>query len=175
MKVGISMNTNKSETLLHQMQEDITSFLSEHEELSFYCFAFDCNAEYAQILLCLNTEKDFQKALEHYQSGSSKQYYQTEEDIFSLRYNTGDWEYQGFANYTVYDEEELTKLYSDDYERMQSEMMKKSYDLLERLCNTQAFHNIPKTEDFTVLCIDHDEDPIDAMENTKAHVLWRKQ
>lgn len=27
----------------------------------------------------------------------------------------------------------------------------------------------------TVLCIDHDEDPIDAMENTKSHVLWKKQ
>lgn len=169
------MNTiSKSEKLLHQMQKDITSFLSQHEGLLFYCFAFDCNAKYAQILLCLNTEKGFQTALTHYQSGSSKQYYKTDDDIFSLRYNTGDWEYQGFVNYTVLDDEELTKLYSDNYDLMRSEMMKFNYDLLERLCHTEVFDSIPKTEDFTVLCIDHDEDPNEAMENTKNHILWRK-
>lgn len=45
----------------------------------------------------------------------------------------------------------------------------------EMLCHTEAFKLIPKTEDFEVLCIDHDEDLEDVMKNTKKTGLLRVQ
>lgn len=159
--------------LLQQMQADLCSFLNEHQGLAFYCFAFDCNAEYAEILLCLNTDKDFQKSLNSYQSGSSKKYYQTDEDILCLRYNTGDWEYQDISSYTILEEIELSKLYGDNYDLIKSEIMTFNYQLLEQFCKTEAFEQIPKTQDFRVLCIDHDEDPDEAIKNTEKFVSWK--
>jgi hypothetical protein len=45
----------------------VENFLNEHSDLEFYSFAYDCNAEYGEVNLCFNTEKDFKKTLESYQ------------------------------------------------------------------------------------------------------------
>ncbi|MBF2631754.1 DUF4303 domain-containing protein, partial [Listeria seeligeri] len=49
--------------------EGVEKFLQENPELTYYAFAFDCNAEYAEINLCVNTEEAFAEILAYYQSG----------------------------------------------------------------------------------------------------------
>ena len=52
----------KSE-LLEFTEKGVEKFLNENSNLEFYAFAFDCNAEYAEVNLCLNTENEFQKTM----------------------------------------------------------------------------------------------------------------
>ncbi|MEG7759807.1 DUF4303 domain-containing protein, partial [Listeria monocytogenes] len=80
--------------------------------LTYYAFAFDCNAEYAEINLCVNTEKAFAETLARYQNGKYSENYQTEEEIQELKYNTGDWKYQCFDTFYVFSEEELTAIFN---------------------------------------------------------------
>jgi len=157
----------RKKEILKQIQDDINLFLKEHLEEKYYCFAFDCNSEYAQILVCFNTEEDFTKTWEKYN-------YQTDEDYIEIRYNTGDWKYQGFAEYEVLTEDEMINLYGDDIDLNISEMMKFNYQLLELFCNTETFRAIPKTDDFKILCTDHDTDLVEALENTEKYVMWKK-
>ena len=46
----------KLQALLHQIVVDTQKFLSENSALKFYSVGFDCNAEYAEILLCFNND-----------------------------------------------------------------------------------------------------------------------
>ena len=152
--------------LLGQIVEDTQKFLEENPTLKFYSVGFDCNSEYAEILLCFNTEESFQKTLNHYQEKYGKSY-DTDELICELRFNTGDWEYQGIAVYTVFSEEELTEMYHDDYEKISSDMMNFNYELLRRFCQTQCYNSIPKTDNFKPICADHDEDAWSALQQTE--------
>ncbi len=157
----------QKEQLLQQLEKDCTSFLKQNPQLSFYAMALDTNAEYAGILLCFNTEQAFQASLKQYQNGKYSQYYQTEEQIMDLRYNTGDWDYQGVASYTVFREEELLQMYKEDYQRAYEEMMDFNYRLLQAFCDSDIFQSIPKEKDFKVLCIDHEDDVLEALQKTQ--------
>ncbi len=148
----------KLQELLHQIVIDTQKFLEKNPTLKFYSVGFDCNTEYAEILLCFNTEEAFQKTLKHYQNGKYGDLYQTEEQILDLRFNTGDWDYQGISIYTAFSEEELTEMYEDDYEKMQTEMMNFNYQLMQRFSQTACYKSIPKTDNFKPICIDHEED-----------------
>lgn len=163
MMIGLR---ERKQEILQQAQQDINTFLDAHKGLAFYCFALDCNAEYAEINLCLNTEEDFQETLRRYQSGPYGEHYQEEEDIASLRYNPGDWAYQCFETYYVMQEDELEKAYGEEDERKVEEMMQFSFELLAGICDTQAYARIPKTADFRVMCIDHDQDEEEALRLT---------
>jgi len=160
----------KLQELLHQITIDTLKFLSQNPTLQFYSVGFDCNAEYAEILLCFNTEEAFQKTLRHYQNGKYSDLYQTEEDILDLRFNTGDWDYQGISTYTVFTEEELTEMYGDDYEKMAKEMMDFNYQLMQKFSQTTCYRSIPKTDNFKPICIDHEEDVDYALAQTE-HVI----
>ncbi|MDR2425184.1 MAG: DUF4303 domain-containing protein [Prevotellaceae bacterium] len=149
----------------------VEKFLNENPNLKFYALAFDCNAEYAGIGLCLNTEESFQNTLKHYQTGDSAKYYQKAEDIKDLKYNTGDWEYQCFENLDVFDENELQKIFDempdDDYQSWNNfvnDLLELFTESLVEFSKTETFTKIPKTDNFIVYCIDHDEDFDDAME-----------
>ena len=160
------MLEERKQALLPLVQTAVETFLKEHPDLSYYCFAFDCNAEYAEINLCFNTEADFAQTLERYQSGPYGDSYRSEEDILDLRYNPGDWQYQCFATFYVLEEEALAALYGEDEDRLLAEMMRFNCELLALFCKTDTFARIPKTENFRVLCIDHDEDVAAALERT---------
>lgn len=160
------MLEERKQALLPLVQTAVETFLKEHPELCYYCFAFDCNAEYAEINLCFNTEADFAQTLERYQRGPYGDSYRSEEDILDLRYNTGDWQYQCFATFYVLEEETLAALYGEDEDRLLAEMMRFNCELLALFCKTDTFARIPKTENFRVLCIDHDEDVAAALERT---------
>ena len=103
--------------LIHDMEK----FLHTHSDLQFYALAFDCNAEYANFLVCMNTIEEFEKTLQWYQ----KKYetYDQEENILDLRYNPGDWEYTDISQVDLFSEEELSAKYQDDIEKQCEEIM----------------------------------------------------
>ena len=78
--------------LLDLAESSIRAFAAEHNRESFYAFGIDCNAEYGDVLLCLNTEADFLRASQEYIA----KYDYGPDDLAGLRRNFGDWQYQGF-------------------------------------------------------------------------------
>jgi len=136
--------------------------------LIFYAFAFDCNAEYAEVNLCFNTKISFEKVLQSYQTGEFAEYYQTEEfaeyyqteeEIYELKHNTGDWEYQCFATTHALTDEEAAEIYDfeTEYEKQANDLMNLFSETLLDFTLTNEFNNIPKTDDFKILCLNHDE------------------
>jgi hypothetical protein len=151
--------------LLEFTINSVESFLNEHSSLEFYSFAYNCNAEYAEINLCFNTEAEFEKTLKHYQTGEFSKYYKSDEEINDLKFNTGDWEYQCFETLNVLTDEELTKIFNDLPEDDYKSWKEFVENLLEVFCEvlldfskTETFKKIPKTDNFLAFCIDHDED-----------------
>jgi len=158
--------------------QGVEKFLINNPDLVFYAFAFDCNAEYAEINLCFNTEIAFQKTLRHYQAGEYTSDYQSEEDIKYLRYNTGDWAYQCFDTLYVFSEDDLNdilnKLPDDDYKSWNiftHDLLNIFTESLMEFTKTDVYTKIPKAEDFTVFSIDHDEDLKEAIERYNSILL----
>lgn len=156
--------------LLEFTIQAVEKFLKEHPELEFYAFAYDCNAEYAEVNLCLNTQDQFKKTLHQYQSNEFSDHYQTIEQINTLKFNTGDWKYQCFDTIYILDDPQLNDIYGelpeDDgqswHEFVESLMLLFSESLLE-FTQTDTYKAIPKTQDFIAYAIDHDEDFNDAI------------
>ena len=151
--------------------QGVENFLKENPNLEFYAFAFDCNAEDAGVSLCLNTESDFQKSLKDYQNGEFPEYYQSDENINDLKFNTGDWEYQCFDTLDVFTNEELQEIFDelpdDDYKSWQefvNNLLELFTESLVEFTKTETYRKIPKSRDFLAFCIDHDEDFEEAME-----------
>ena len=150
----------------------VENFLNEHSDLEFYSFAYDCNAEYGEVNLCFNTEKDFKKTLESYQTGNYADNYQTEEDIKNLKFNTGDWDYQCFDSINILTEEELEEILGEDPEKDDYKSWNEFIESLNELfceclldfSKTETFKKIPKTNNFIAFCTDHDEDFENAIE-----------
>lgn len=155
--------------LLSLAEKALGAFLDQHPGLRYYCFALDCNAEYAEINLCLNTEEAFSSFLKRYRESPYAGPSSTQADQIDLRYNPGNWDYQCFATFYALEEDELARRYGDDDETLLREMMAFNQSLLDLLVRTDAFRRIPKTEDFRVLCIDHDEEVADALARTIRH------
>jgi len=160
-------------TIIEFATRGVQQFLQEHPGLVFYAFAFDCNVEYAEVNLCLNTEADFSKSLNHYQA-KHPQDYQSEEDIRDLRFNTGDWGYQCFDTLYVLTEEQLSAIFQampeDDYQTWQAfveGLVMLFTEALKDFTQTEIYKNIPKTTDFIAFCVDHDEDFEDALNRMK--------
>lgn len=165
----INKETIKAKLLAFTI-ERVEQFLAENPDLEFYAFAYDCNAEEAEVNLCFNTETDFQKTLKKYQEGDYAEYYQTEEDINDLRYNTGDWEFQCFDTIYILSDEELQGIFNELYpenKKVEDYALWKEFmeSLMTFFCEviidftkTETYKKIPKTADFISYCIDHDED-----------------
>jgi hypothetical protein len=161
-------------------EQGVENFLKENPELKFYAFAFTCNAKYTEIGLSLNTEEDFAKTLKRYQEGEYSKYYQKEEDIKDLKYNTGDWDYQCFDTLHIFDDEAMNKFYNeiypykpdDDNEKWSNfvnSLLELFTESLVDFSNTATFKKIPKTDNFIFYCIDHDEDFDIAIERLKKY------
>lgn len=160
--------------LLEFTEKGVEKFLNENSNLEFYAFAFDCNAEYAEVNLCLNTENEFQRTLTYYQNGDYPQYYQSDEDIKDLKFNPGDWEYLCFESTNVLSNNELAEIFQslpedDDksWKRFVQEIMELFCETLIEFRKTEIYRKIPKTDDFISFCIDHDEDFEPALERLK--------
>ena len=134
----------------------VAEFARDHPDEVFYAFAIDSD------LLCLNSEEKFVESLSKYQSNWSK-HYSNQNDIHELRYNTGDWTYQGFAELNA-DCGFVSDLYAEHYDiAMNSEESTASTtkyaramnELVEKLKRTKTFDTLKTTPDFQVLWVDH--------------------
>ncbi|WP_239254449.1 DUF4303 domain-containing protein [Listeria ilorinensis] len=146
-------------------EQEIPKFLEKHQGLVFYAFALDCNVAYGEVNLCLNTLADFEKSLASYKKKWPDQY-RTEEDIFALKYNTGDWEYQCFATTYFLQDEQLDEIYEQFSEEDWEYCLQICNESLPHITATAAFQAIPKEEGFICYCIDHEEDVAEAVRKT---------
>lgn len=98
--------------------EELRRFARSHRDETFYAFALDCNSEYGQILLCLNTPDALRQAAILYSTSPPNQeafeaisrvmaeqfgepyipapLKSVEENERDLCWSVGDWKYQGF-------------------------------------------------------------------------------
>jgi hypothetical protein len=79
------------ETLRRASGEAIGEFAAAHPAESFYGFALDCNPDYGEVLLSLNTEADLAATAARRYAGWSPR-----EIEGRLRWGVGDWRYHAF-------------------------------------------------------------------------------
>ena len=152
----------KKDEIIEQISADVKIFLKAHPHSEFYALAFDCNTEYAEFLVCMNTQAAFLETLRQYREKDGA--YRTNETVIrELRYNPGDWDDTDISEIELFSEEELAEKYGNDLEKQCAEILQLCEELLCAFCRTETFKSIPKTQDFIAFCIDHDEDPEDAL------------
>ncbi len=85
--------------------------------------------------------------------------YLSEERISDLRANTGDWEYQGFAEMTEengFDQQAYYIHYDlNSEEQLNSEYGLAMDDLVEKLIDSGVFNNLNLTNDFYAIRVEH--------------------
>lgn len=165
---------------------DIASFATAHPDEAFYGFAFDCNADYGQALLCLNTPEHLELASrgEHLPAEVSAGYEKLrkklglvpdrtppDERAKELRWSLGAWKYQDF-NSPRFDQSWMPiqkqirsaafpDVVDESQERMRlalaQEFLKTVCRVLIRLESSGAFDSLNKTGDFQAGVFDHDE------------------
>ena len=146
------------ETLVDYARDAIESFAAEHPDETFYAFAIDAD------MLCLNSVEQFEKTLKVYQAKYPKQYH-TQKDIEELWWNTGDWEYQGFADfgncegfvhYHYSDHYELGMNLDADDPALNDTPYAKAMDVvIEQLINSNAFAGLKLSPKFKAIRAEH--------------------
>lgn len=142
-------------------QEEIERFAQSHQEETFYAFSIDAG------MLCLNSIEAFKETLEYYQAKYPESYSNTEETN-DLKYNTGDWKYQGFFDL---DDGYNHELYSDHYnipfenpsldENQLAKLLQETpyhkamYELTNKLIESNVFNKLKTSSDFKIFLSDH--------------------
>lgn len=159
------------ETLYRASAEQLKLFSELHANERFYGFTFDCNADYGEVLLCVNSEEGLRKTIHDHYS------HYTEHEITRLRWNAGDWKYQGFNGYrgplssawNRHWRREFKKLAGTSYEEWLHGVMADQVDefsehFMEAVCRTLVkmesggeFEALLKSESFCTFVNDHDE------------------
>jgi hypothetical protein len=164
------------ETLFLLAEDCIRRFASSHEDEEFYGFIFDCNADYGEILLCLNTEAE----LREWSERNYPTYSEDERDRL-LRWNAGDWKYQGFNS----TEPDIEKVWQQGWQHIEQQVQDAYLDqaddidpeddvtttfmvsvcmVLIKLERANVFKYLSRTPGFRTLVSDHDESLGDAWE-----------
>ncbi|MDO6745521.1 DUF4303 domain-containing protein [Tenacibaculum soleae] len=149
----MSNNSSKFDTkkLTEFAIKEITKFANEHKQETFYGFSIDAQ------LLCLNSEEQFEKTLKWYQEKSGG--YDTKEKIDHLKLNTGDWEYQGFAEFedeNGFNYNEYLEHYEGEEEfQLTSDYAKSMNEVIENLKKSGVFELLNKTDNFYANRIEH--------------------
>ncbi|EMY77982.1 PF14136 domain protein [Leptospira weilii serovar Ranarum str. ICFT] len=142
--------------------EQIEKFSKVYQDETFYAFAIDTS------LLCLNSLERFEGSLKEYSTRWPKQY-DTKEKIDEMKYNTGDWKYQGFADFgdlSIQDEEGFYQgpfdddLYEGHYDADDETQKTTAYaiamnEILEILKQKDSFRSLKKTDDFKIIRVEH--------------------
>jgi hypothetical protein len=146
--------------LLDLLRQDLAAFVREHPGEVFYAIGLDCNALYADILLCANTPATLRaRALDDPAASSEKAIARREK---MLRWGFGDWEYQGF-NLDLPGGIERYKKLLPGHEEIphpfdQECFLKAATRALITLQTSPEIELLSRTADFEVNCVDHDED-----------------
>jgi hypothetical protein len=131
--------------------KEIKKFSLNHQNETFYGFSIDAN------LLCLNSIDKFEIRLKNYRKKWGG--YKTEKDILNLKLNTGDWEYQGFAEFNDTSGFNMISYVdhynSGDYGQTESDYAKAMNKVIENLKKSDAFDNLKKTKDFFISRVEH--------------------
>jgi len=140
----------------------IEKFSQEHTEEMFYAFSIDAN------MLCLNSLENFYPTLAYMQEQYPK-YSSNEKEVLELKYNTGNWEYQGFFTLRDgFDDEAYDKHYNLPMdnpelfdEGLEEAFSKTSYHLamqalLDKIVESGILNLLKKTPDFKVFLSEHD-------------------
>jgi hypothetical protein len=156
----------------------IDRFASAHKDKEFYAFGFDLNVTYGEVLLCANTEAEFEETAQRYVNNWNY----TDADLVDLKKNFGDWRYQGFNlddenwverwrpyaesidNYVMAedaDEEEVSQFLA--------ELIKTCAFVLLELESSGILKSLNQEPGFYIQCIDHDEDDGEALERLERY------
>lgn len=160
-----------------RFQEMLASFIADTEELlaqnpdlEFYAFAINTNIDYGEVLLCLNTEESHAQAIQHYKD--TGYYHEGDETNPDIRYNPGEWQFLGYnQDCYILPEQELEEMNdadeANDWENIRREIDDFSTRLFKEFIKSEVFKKIPKTKDFKLSLIDHEEDCIEGLERAE--------
>ncbi len=136
----------------------IRDFSTEHKNEIFYAFAIDAS------LLCFNSVQCFEQTLGEYQAKYPESY-SADKNIEELRMNTGDWEYQGFADFREsegFDEELYDEHYNLGLDLEAGDVALKATEyattmdqVVKRLQTNGAFKSMNCAKDFQAIWVDH--------------------
>lgn len=147
----VSINKFDTEKLTEFAINKIAEFAKNHPNEIFYGFSIDAN------LLCLNSEEKFQKYLKYYREKFGG--YNTHELIVDLKENTGDWEYQGFAEFdknSGFNMEKYNEHYHEEEDfQLTSDYSKSMNKVIENLIKSKVFDLLKKTDNFYVNRVEH--------------------
>jgi hypothetical protein len=157
------MNWNVVETTLFDASvAALSRFAAEHSSEKFYGFCFDVNADYGEVLLSLNTEAGLRTTAQDYYPDYSASDVERE-----LRWNAGDWKYQGFNVDEPSIEIAWNRAWSPTQEAIASATIEDdevAEDFLESVCRvlirlerSDAFRPLQREPHFKTLVADHDE------------------
>ena len=144
-------------------EEEVAEFIAEHNNQTFYAFAYDVNPQTHGIYLSFNTEEAYQESLESYQNGDYAFLYQTDDQKRRLKYNPGDWKYQNFVSIEFIYEAKIKELFDVVLNKEIDDLLNFAEQALVDFRKTEVYNSIPKDKDFIAFCIDHDEDELEAI------------
>ena len=177
------MNLERIEKTLYELAaRELAVFGSGHRNTVFYGFAFDCNADYGEVLLCLNDELSLRAHAEESKSKPASPFlprfdkmmrekygivpkapyeaWSIEEIMEDFRWNPGDWKFQGFYNCS--DDSEWDDIADAVQDEIQDEEDREPF--LEGVCRVliqleadHIFDCLNCSPNFRGLVIDHDE------------------
>jgi hypothetical protein len=132
--------------------EAIAEFAKSHQNETFYGFSIDAT------MLCLNSEEAFKKTQKSYRKGGLD--LSSELQCLELKRNTGDWEYQGFADLQKSGGFDL-KAYEQHYDKPRQSQSRTPYaramdKLVKDLIEANAFACLRTTDDFFANRVEHD-------------------
>jgi hypothetical protein len=142
------------------LEAEVVQFAAAHTGDTFYGLALDCNAYYADILLCANTNKSLDEAVV-----SDTQADHSPDAIAhlrgELRWSFGDWQYQGFnldsAPWQRAMDARLAALAGLPTAEDVEQFLVSCCRALIAVERGAAILKLNRTPDFQVACIDHDE------------------
>lgn len=190
LKVQVDWTALES-ALFDLAMADIAAFADKHANEMFYGFAFDCNADYGQAMLCLNTPEFHQAAIAgtHIAPEIQAGYIKMREDLGlptadtlaterakQLKWRLGDWKYQDFSSaafnaaWKPFEDQLCDAAFQNDDGARETHrrFLMSVCRVAIRLEKLDAFTRLKRTDDFCTYVADHDETEEDSWERLNA-------
>ena len=142
--------------LYQAVKNAVAAFAADHDDETFNAFAIDAD------MLCLNSEQVVTSTLAEYQT-RWPDCYSDPAEIEDLKYNTGDWIYQGFFDRDDthgFDRDAYNLHYAEagssaDGTAPHSRYAKAMNTLIARLKRSDVFACMEKSQDFRIVWVEH--------------------